>query len=170
MQWRSWAPGGAERCVGRPSQLQSQGHLLHLICTWVMGEMFSLVRGVPLYGLKAWLVHKSVFPYGDRAVSYGEGEDCRYRGEKWESPEQSLCSCLFSNKGKNSLVKLLYLTDGVRKLFSGWLKLLERLQTDVTPVSSVRSCLALLRRVGLVEESSAHLRDVGRPTREAPCK
>ena len=69
--------------------------------------MFSLVRGVPLYCLKAWLVHKSVFPYGDRAVSYGEGEDCRYRGEKWESPEQSLCSCLFSNEGKKFTGKAL---------------------------------------------------------------
>lgn len=132
---------GLHRAANPSCSHRVQPPASHLM--WVTGE-FSLVQGVPSFCLKAWLVHKSVFPYGDRAVSYGGGEDCRYRGEKWESPEQSLCSCLFSNEGRNSLVKLLYLTNGVRKLFSGCLKLLERFRTDVTPVSSVQSCLSVL--------------------------
>lgn len=31
---------------------------------------------------------------------YGGDSDCRYRDEKWESPEQGLCSCLFSSEEK----------------------------------------------------------------------
>lgn len=103
-------------------------------------KKFSLVQAVPSFRVAVQSGH----PYGDRPIILWSR--CKIAGTEMRSgsPLSKVSAAASSAKKKmNSLVKLLYLANRIRKPVSGSLKPVQRLQTGGTPMSLVLSCLLL---------------------------
>lgn len=105
-----------------------------------MIKKFSLVQGVPSFRVAV----QSRLPYGDRPIILWRRRKIAGTEMRSGSPLSKVSAAASSAKKKmNSLVKLLYLANRIRKLVSGLLKPVQRLQIGGTPMSLVLSCLLL---------------------------